>query len=95
VERNIFRQGGQATGTGSWIVEPPPSATSGLFNFTLQWSVFHDFPPFNGFTSDWVLTAPPQPSSLRRKPTPCCWLASASSGGRPAEDEETRTNAGA
>lgn len=53
---NIFRQGGQASGTGTWIVEPTPESTSGLYNFSLQWSAYHDFGPFQGFTSDWVLT---------------------------------------
>lgn len=53
---NVFRQGGQATGTGSWIVPPTPEGSSGLYSFTLQWSAYHDVGPFQGFTSDWVLT---------------------------------------
>jgi hypothetical protein len=53
---NSFRQGGQATGTGSWVVVPTPEAGTGLYNFTLQWSAYHDLGPFQGFTSDWVLT---------------------------------------
>lgn len=53
---NVFRQGGYATGTGNWIVQPTPEAGSGLYSFTLQWSAYHDFGPFQGFTSDWVLT---------------------------------------
>lgn len=53
---NIIWQGGQATGTGSWAIVPPPEAGTGLYNFSLQWSVYHDAGPFQGFTSDWVLT---------------------------------------
>jgi hypothetical protein len=53
---NIFRQGGQATGTGNWIIEPTPESTSGIYTFTLQWSLVNDFGPFQGFTSEWVLT---------------------------------------
>jgi hypothetical protein len=52
---NLFRQGGQATGTGNWIVMPTPEGGTGLYNFSLQWSTYHDFGPFQGFTSDWVL----------------------------------------
>jgi hypothetical protein len=53
---NYIWQGGQATGTGSWVITPPPGATSGIYDFTLQWSVVHEFGPFQGFTSEWVLT---------------------------------------
>ena len=53
---NRFRQGGLATGTGNWIIEPLPWTGTALYNFTLEWSAFHDAGPFQGMTSDWVLT---------------------------------------
>lgn len=53
---NYIWQGGQATGTGEWIALPLPGGGSGVYNFSLQWSVYHNAGPFQGFTSDWVLT---------------------------------------
>lgn len=53
---NYIWQGGHATGTGNWVVAPPSGSGTGLYNFSLQWSVVHNFGPFQGFTSDWVLT---------------------------------------
>lgn len=53
---NRFWQGGQATGTGTWVIEPTAGATSGIYNFELHWTLLNDFGPFQGFTSDWVLT---------------------------------------
>ena len=53
---NYMWNGGQATGTRNWIIVPPPGAGTGLYNFSLQWSVAHDSGPFQGFTSDWVLS---------------------------------------
>lgn len=53
---NRFWQGGQATGTGEWIIQPAPGAEFGQYNFTLHWSLVNEHGPFQGFTSDWVLT---------------------------------------
>lgn len=53
---NRFWQGGQATGTGDWIIQPTPEGGSGIYNFTLHWSLLNADGPFQGFTSDWVLT---------------------------------------
>jgi hypothetical protein len=53
---NRFWQGGQATGSGEWIIQPTPGAEFGQYNFTLHWSLVNEYGPFQGFTSDWVLT---------------------------------------
>lgn len=53
---NRFWQGGQATGTGEWIIQPTVEAGSGIYNFTLHWSLVNPAGPFQGLTSDWVLT---------------------------------------
>jgi hypothetical protein len=53
---NRFWQGGQATGTGEWVVQPTVEGGSGIYNFTLHWSLVNSDGPFQGFTSDWVLT---------------------------------------
>lgn len=53
---NRFWQGGHATGTAEWVTQPTVEASSGTYNFTLQWSLVNDNGPFQGFTSDWVLT---------------------------------------
>lgn len=53
---NRFWQGGQATGTGEWIIQPTVEAGSGMYNFTLHWSLVNSDGPFQGLTSDWVLT---------------------------------------
>jgi hypothetical protein len=53
---NRFRQGGQATGSGEWIIQPTVEGGSGIYNFTLHWSLVNAEGPFQGMTSDWVLT---------------------------------------
>ena len=53
---NRFWQGGQATGTGEWVVQPPVEGGSGIYNFTLHWSLVNTGGPFQGLTSDWTLT---------------------------------------
>lgn len=53
---NRFWQGGQAKGTGEWVTQPTVETGSGMYNFTLHWSLVNEYGPFQGFTSDWVLT---------------------------------------
>jgi hypothetical protein len=53
---NRFWQGGQATGTAEWILPPTVESGSGVFGFTLHWSLLNPGGPFQGMTSDWVLT---------------------------------------
>lgn len=53
---NYFWQGGLATGTGEWIIEPTAGSGYGLYNFTLRWSLVNVDGTFQGYTSDWVLT---------------------------------------
>jgi hypothetical protein len=54
---NYFWQGGQATGTGEWIDGPTAGGAYGRrYSFTLHWSLVNAEGPFQGLTSDWVLT---------------------------------------
>lgn len=67
---NLFWQGGQATGTASWIIEPPLGATFAQYSFTLHWSLLNQTGPFEGFTSDWVLTGT---ATAYAVPEPATW----------------------
>ena len=53
---NRFWQGGQATGTGEWVIQPVVEGGTGIYDFTLHWSLVNAEGPYQGLTSDWVLT---------------------------------------
>jgi hypothetical protein len=70
---NRFLEGGQATGTGNLIAvtSPPEGGGPGfaLYDISLHWSLVNPSGPFQGFTSDWVLTGTAM-ANLSQVPVP-------------------------
>lgn len=70
---NRFWEGGQATGTGNLIAvtSPPEGGGPGfaLYDISLHWSLVNPSGPFQGFTSDWVLTGTAM-ANLSQVPVP-------------------------